>query len=235
VFIIIKYLENIYCRRKIKQEMKASEILKKEITYRWAEEIVKEIEDDTILILKYDIVMNAWIDEINKLIPSIKIKNACTRLTCPKTCMVCVEIINLIKSSESPLCINCKSMKLLYVKVKNIRCYPIKNLTIDKGVMCFIEQLDDVNIVDANENKVFLPHELYEFIKKIDSEYMNPVLIVRMLKYLEYEKSQRKTNMCMNEIIHGLTVSFLIDPAIIETTRMNLYRQNNIDRQKELK
>ncbi|KAI5135403.1 hypothetical protein NEAUS06_1470 [Nematocida ausubeli] len=215
--------------------MKASEILKKEITYRWAEEIVKEIEDDTILILKYDIVMNAWIDEINKLIPSIKIKNACTRLTCPKTCMVCVEIINLIKSSESPLCINCKSMKLLYVKVKNIRCYPIKNLTIDKGVMCFIEQLDDVNIVDANENKVFLPQELYEFIKKIDSEYMNPVLIVRMLKYLEYEKSQRKTNMCMGEIIHGLTVSFLIDPAIIETTRMNLYRQNNIDRQKELK
>ncbi|KAI5167697.1 hypothetical protein NEIRO02_2182, partial [Nematocida sp. AWRm79] len=53
--------------------MKASEILKKEITYKWAEEIVKEIEDETILILKYDIVLNIWIDEINKLIPSIRI------------------------------------------------------------------------------------------------------------------------------------------------------------------
>ncbi|OAG29361.1 hypothetical protein NEIG_02133 [Nematocida sp. ERTm5] len=211
--------------------MKASEILKKEITYKWAEEIVKEIEDETILILKYDIVLNIWIDEINKLIPSIRIKNACSRMTCPKTCPVCVGIINLIKTPNVPLCISCKSIKLLYVKVKEIRCHPIKSLTIDKSVMCFIKELEDVNIIDANNTTVFLSPKIYEFIEKIDKEYKNPVLIVRMLKYLEYEKSERKDNN-MDEVIHGLTASFLVDPNYIETTRMNLYRQNNIEKKK---
>lgn len=207
--------------------MKASVLLKREIIYRWAEEIAKEIEDDSILILKYDIVVNSWIEEINKLLPSIKIKNACNRLTCPKTCPTCVNIIESIKKKDESVCINCKSIKLLYVKIREIRYKPVKIISVDKGLMCFIEEDSEVDIIDANSTKIFLNPKIFHFIKGIDKDYMNPVLIVRMLSYLEYEKAFR-SNRNIDGIISGLRISFLYDPVHIETARLNLFRQNKI-------
>lgn len=209
--------------------MKASEVLKKEIIYRWAEEIAKEIEDDSILILKYDLVATVWIEEINRLIPSIKMVNACTRLTCPKTCFTCVNVIEAIRKKETPLCINCKSLKLLYVKVSEMRYHPVKIIDVDRSVMCFMEELEDVNIIDANDTTIFLAPKIYSYIRVIDTEYRNPVLVVNILKYLEYEKSMRQDRN-MDAVIHGIKVSFLYDPMHIETTRMNLYRQNKTEK-----
>ncbi|KAI5192590.1 hypothetical protein NEMIN01_2103 [Nematocida minor] len=210
--------------------MKASDVLKKEIIYKWAEEIVKEIEEDSILILKYDLVVTTWLEEINKLISMVKIKNACTRLTCPKSCPTCVNVIDIIRKEKRAVCINCKSLKLLYVKVSEMRYHPVKLITIGREVAEFFEEAEDVDIIDANESKVFLPPKLYSFIKTVDREYLSPVLIVRMLRYLEHEKSARK-NRNIDEIIHGLRVSFLFDPVHIETTRLNLYRQNKAEKQ----
>lgn len=212
--------------------MKASEVLKREIVYKWAEEIAKEIEDDSVLILKYDIVITSWIEDVNKLISTIKIKNACSRLTCPKVCPTCVNILDVIRKKEYPVCLNCKSIKLLYVKISELRYRPVKIITVDRSVMEFIEEAEDVNIVDANSTKVFLLPKIYSFIKEIDRDYMNPVLIVRMVQYLEYEKAHR-IDRNVDGIIHGLRVGFLYDPVHIETTRLNLFRQNKVGNRNE--
>ncbi|KAH9386904.1 uncharacterized protein NEMAJ01_1800 [Nematocida major] len=210
--------------------MKASEVLKREIVHKWAREISKEIETESILILKYDLVPRVWADEISEVLMNVRIRNACTRLTCPKTCPVCVAVIEAMKKKDKMLCINCKSLKLLYVKIMDMRYQPVKIISIDKGVMGFIKSVEGTEIIGCSENMVHLPPAIHTFFERVDQDYMSPVLIVKMLKYLEYEKSIRADPTQLEDIILGLRVSFLCDSSYIETSRMNLYRQNKAEK-----
>lgn len=215
-------------------------VLQEEIVFRWAEEIAREMEEDTVLLLKYDPVISAWGELINEVIPMVKIRSTCARIACPKACRVCVSVKKtLCESKGKDVCINCKSVRLLFIKIRDIRYLPIKNISIDKKVIDLFTPDKSVFIVDADESKVYLPPKIYKFIKEVDELYCNPVLIVQMVKYLEFEKTKRRSECAATEndpavpkstinlVIHGLKVSFLYDPIVIESSRMSLYRKNN--------
>lgn len=224
-------------------------VLREEILFRWAEEIAKEAEQESVLLAMYDPVISAWKDQINEIIPEIVIANTCTRVSCPRTCKMCVVVRKTLQDiSKGSICINCRTAKLLYIKIKEIRCLPVKHLAIDRNTLKWFVPDEGVSIVEERNRKIHVHPKIYKFIKNIDSMYQNPVLIVQMVKYLEFERKRRlspvsnpeistdtdtkeidsSTNTDINELaVHGLRVSFLCDPPAIESARVNAYRKNN--------
>ncbi|KAI5185823.1 hypothetical protein NEHOM01_1100 [Nematocida homosporus] len=204
-------------------------VLRKELIFFWAEEIIAALEEDSVLITTYDPVLATWGRFINELIPGVTIKNTCSRQACTRQCKDCSALTEHFKvGSAKDLCLNIKSTKLLYVKCKEMRYVPVKHLTINKEIIKWFMSDAAVNIVDANEDKIILHPTLYEFIKCVDKLYHNPILIWQMVKYLEFEKANRVPGQyAMEAVLHGLRVSFLSDPIMIESSRLNLYRQNN--------
>ncbi|KAI5192790.1 hypothetical protein NECID01_2081 [Nematocida sp. AWRm77] len=204
-------------------------LLAREIIYRWGEEIAKEMEEDVVLATATDPVIAKWGEEINALIPELKIKNTCSKPACIRTCYYCVQILRELKENGGKnLLVNYKSEKLLFVKMKEIRCIPLKRVGIERQIIDLFEESSEVNIVDCNDYKVFLPPMLFCFFEQVDREYLNPPLLVQMVKYLEFEKKFREgAEVDLKSVLHGLKVSFFIDPVLIEHARLNLFRQNN--------
>ncbi|KAI5179640.1 hypothetical protein NEOKW01_0103 [Nematocida sp. AWRm80] len=209
------------------------QVLKIELCYKWAEEIAMQIETGSISILRSDPVISAWAEDISLLIPTITLKNTCTKTACPKLCEKCLFISTHIKEKHGDnLCLNTRSTKQLFMKVREIRYFPVKYIEIPRRAISLFKEDKTVNIVDASDTLVFLPPKLFSFFVQIDKEYQNPVLLTQMVKYLEFEKSQRKENYSFSEeeldqIIHGLKVSFFYDPIQMENSRITLYRKNN--------
>jgi len=203
-------------------------VLRHSIVQRWAEAVEKEREKGVVLVSESDPVVASWIGEINSMVPKLTMKNACTRYVCSKTCAQCLEIGRaVVKSEKEALFVNYKSAKLVFVKIRAIRYAAIKTFEISRSVIGLFEEKEDVHIVETDSKKVFLPKKLLEYFRIIDEDYMNPVLIVQMVKYLEFEKKHReKTDDNYDMIIEGLKVGFFCDPVQIENSRLNLYRKN---------
>lgn len=204
-------------------------MLTREVVYRWAEEMAKAMEENVIVVAGSDPVIAKWTDELGALLPEVKIRNTCAKIACIKTCYYCTQISKeLERDRGKDLFINYASEKLLFVKMKEIRCLPLKRFGIKRQVIDLFEENHEVSLVDCNDYKVFLPPLLFEFFEQVDREYLNPPLLVQMVKYLEFEKRFRAgTDHDLEMVLHGLKVSFFLDPVLIENTRLNLFRQNN--------
>ncbi|KAI5171012.1 hypothetical protein NEFER03_0414 [Nematocida sp. LUAm3] len=216
--------------------MRASDVLKQLIVMYWAEEIATRIEDESVLVTFYDPVVSAWYLDISEFLPEVTIVNSCYRLACGKACFTCVRVDEALHSRKDVL-VNVKATKLLFVKIKALRNLPIKRINIDRSSIRYFSSENNVFIVDASEELLFLPPLIYSFFASIDRTYDNPVLIYQMVRYLEFEKTVRINMKNQNheeihkEIIHGLKVSFFTDPIVVESSRLHLYRQNHQETQ----
>ena len=173
-------------------------------------------------------------NELSTQLPYISIHNACMRYHCMKVCAQCSKLVKDIEHKGSRnILVNYKSAKVLFVKMKSMWYMACNEVAIKHSMIDMFICDDSVNIVDANDSSVYVPQKIYTYIKTIDTQYANPVLMVQIVKYLEYEKEQRTRQRVqqqneteLEQIVHGIHVSFFYDPQVIQNGRKKLYRDN---------
>ncbi|OAG30003.1 hypothetical protein NEDG_01550 [Nematocida displodere] len=199
-------------------------VLKGLVIDKWVREIIKQLEEDCISIANSDPVLTTYLADIEYLLPEITIRATCGKPICAKSCSKCSEVSRVVGGRVSNDILICyRSSKVLFVKIKELRHAPIKNLEVGRSIIEFFKEAPEVAIVDYTDTAVLLNTEVYNYFRVVDKEYLNPVLLVQMVKYLELEKTLR-TNTA--NLLHGLRVSFFYDPVLIESSRLNLFRQN---------
>lgn len=194
------------------------------LTRTWASEINRQKVQGTVLVSVGDPIIHSLSAEIEEKLESIKIMNTCWSQQCKKTCPACTEINSegsrrIAMHNKTALLINCTSQYKLALKARWVRQVPIKELRISTDVFSAIIPCEKTRIIRKKKEQIHLHPEIHKEIAAIHSSFQNPLLLLRMLKYLEMarriiigaEKKETPNEKEIENVIAGIRVSFLTD------------------------
>lgn len=208
------------------------------LTRTWASEINSQKVQGTVLICVGDPVIYALAAEIEEKLESVKVMNTCWSKVCKKTCPACTEINsvdsrNIVLRSKTPqkkeardgsknktvLLINCNCQHKLALKTRWVRQVPVKELRISPDVFPAVVSCGKTKIIRKKGGKIHVHPELHKEIAVINSSFQNPLLLLRVLKYLDMErrlrigaeKKEQPSTKETENIIAGIRISFLTD------------------------
>jgi hypothetical protein len=183
------------------------EVFREEVLRRRA----AEIEGRGIIVVRNSRVLSAYAGKVEALLENTLVLNHCSVNKCRPKCKECVRVGIALSSAlakKKRILINCFSPELLYKRVPEIRTAPVTELSLQYKCVEYLGKGHE--LLEMKNGRVCVHKRIHSLLGDIEDKYRNEVLIVQIVKYLEYEAGIRKKvgEGEVEEIVRGIQVSF---------------------------